>query len=112
MELEFAFFDAQIQGNSEDGELKQRTRVDTAGLQSSSVQPRNEGARDQERFRGVHQRVALLCVDFDDTLTDGDTTSLLIEAAKAQVISGAVLAGFPPVDTLRLAACLEPIMGR
>eukprot|EP00903_Cladosiphon_okamuranus_P019242 g17693.t1 len=86
MELEFAFFDSQIQGSTGDGKPKQVTRADTGRLESSSVPPRtgSEGASEYKRFRGVHQRVALLCVDFDDTLTDGDTTSLLIEAVKAQ----------------------------
>lgn len=97
MELELAFFDSQIQGSTEDGKPKQQTRADTAWLQSSGVQPRSESASDHERFRGVHQRVALLCVDFDDTLTDGDTTSLLIETAKAQVRFG-----FSACDVFRL----------
>lgn len=96
MELEFAFFDSQIQGSIEDGKLKQFAKADTAGLQSSSVQPRSEDAIDHGRFRGVHQRVALLCVDFDDTLTDGDTTSLLIETAKAQVRFGYIACGVGP----------------
>lgn len=37
-------------------------------------------AGDAGRFGGVHERVALLCVDFDDTITEADTTSLLAKA--------------------------------
>lgn len=101
MELEFAFFDSQIQRSTDDGKPKQVTRADTTLLESSSVQPRggSEGASDHERFRGVHERVALLCVDFDDTLTDGDTTSLLIEAAKAEVRFGCSACDFFPLCT-------------
>lgn len=115
MELEFAFFDSQILGSTEDGKLKQSRREDTARLQSSrSVQLRSEGASDHERFRGVHQWVALLCVDFDDTLTDGDTTSLLVETAKAQVRVGRRSPGIPSLseDTFSLAVCVEPILGQ
>lgn len=62
MELEYAFFAAQSQGN------------ETAG-----GEPVGRG-----RFEGIHQSVALLCIDFDDTLTEGDTTSLL-KTVSAQV---------------------------
>lgn len=109
MELEFAFFDSQSQESTDDGKLKHFTRTDMARLQSSSVQPRSEGTCDHERFRGVHRRVALLCVDFDDTLTEGDTTNLLIEAAKAQVSFGySSGCAVSPLDTLHLAVCVEP----
>lgn len=96
MELEFAFFDAQIQGSTADDRPKQSPSADTAGPQSSSVQSGGEDARDRGRFRGVHESVSLLCVDFDDTLTDGDTTSLLVETAKAQVRFGCRPCGVYP----------------
>lgn len=114
MELEFAFFDSQIQGSPEDGKLKQFTRTHMAPLQSSSVesssvQTRSEGASDHEHFCGVHQRVALLCVDFDDTLTDGDTTNLLVEAAKAQVRFECSAAAVSRLWTPIVLRCLEPL---
>jgi len=85
MQLELAFFDAQIHGSAKDDSSKQMSTADSAGVQSLGSQLYGEGARGNGRFSGVHGRVSLLCVDFDDTLTDGDTTSLLVEAAKAQV---------------------------
>lgn len=113
MELEFAFFDSQIQESTEDGKLMLFTRADTNELQSSIVQARSEGGSDHERFRGVHHRVALLCVDFDDTLTDGDTTSLLVETAKAQVRFGCSAWGVCLLRTrCTLTVFLDPILGR
>lgn len=85
MELEFAFFDAQIQQSTADDRPTQSPSAHTAGPQSSSVEPRGEDDRGRGHFRGVHESVSLLCVDFDDTLTNGDTTGLLVETAKAQV---------------------------
>lgn len=88
MELEFAFFDAQLDEGTEDVILEQSVGAETGGRQGVSVQPGGQDAGGRGRFHGVHQRLALLCVDFDDTLTEGDTTSLLLETAKAQVRLG------------------------
>lgn len=96
MQLEFAFFDAQIQGSTKDYSSMQISTADSAGPQSLGSQLNGKGARDIERFSGVHGRVSLLCVDFDDTLTDGDTTGLLVEAAKAQVRFGRGACGVSP----------------
>lgn len=85
MELEFAFFDAQADESTEDDGPRQASIVASGGEQSSSVLSGEENVRDRGHFRGVHQQVSLFCVDFDDTVTDGDTTSLLVETAKAQV---------------------------
>ncbi|CAB1096050.1 unnamed protein product [Ectocarpus sp. CCAP 1310/34] len=84
MELEFAFFDAQLDGVTEAAMLEQSVGAEAGGRQGMSVQPGGKDAGGRGRFRGVHERLALLCVDFDDTLTEGDTTSLLVETAKAQ----------------------------
>ena len=82
--MEFDFFNAQIQGSTKNSS-KQTSAADSAGPQTLGSQLYGENKGDNGRFDGVHRRVSLLCVDFDDTLTDGDTTSLLVEAAKAQV---------------------------
>ncbi|CAM9251698.1 unnamed protein product [Ectocarpus sp. 12 AP-2014] len=84
MELEFAFFDAQLDGGTEAAMLEQSVGAEAGGRQGTSVQPGGKDAGGRGRFHGVHERLALLCVDFDDTLTEGDTTSLLVETAKAQ----------------------------
>lgn len=106
MELEFAFFDAQIQRSTADGRPKHSPSAYSAGPQSSSVQPGGEDDRDHGRFRGVHNSVSLLCVDFDDTLTDGDTTSLLVEAAKSQVRVGCNVRGVFSLWMLCVTACV------
>ncbi|CAM9389533.1 unnamed protein product [Ectocarpus sp. 12 AP-2014] len=84
MELEFAFFDAQLDGGTEAAMLEQSVGAEAGGRQGTSVQPGGKDAGGRGRFHGVHERLALLCVDFDDTLTEGDTTGLLVETAKAQ----------------------------
>lgn len=78
MELEYAFFAAQSQGNetAEDDKAVE----DTSLRESVAGEPVGRGG-----FKGIHQSVALLCVDFDDTLTEGDTTSLLVKTVSAQV---------------------------
>lgn len=88
MELEFAFFDAQLDGGTEDAILEQSVGAQAGGRQGMSAQPGGQDAGGRGRFHGVHERLALLCVDFDDTLTEGDTISLLVETAKAQVRFG------------------------
>lgn len=92
MALEYAFFAAQSQGTAEEYGPIREAHGDTAGGRGngSSCQAGVEHAGDRERLSGVHHRVALLCVDFDDTLTDGDTTSLLVKTAQAQVRLGEV----------------------
>ncbi|CAM9273636.1 unnamed protein product [Hapterophycus canaliculatus] len=84
MELEFAFFDAQTEGSIGDDGPRLETDERSGARKSSNVRSGEENVRDHGHYRGVHQRVSLLCVDFDDTLTDGDTTSLLVETAIAQ----------------------------
>ncbi len=98
MQLEFAFFDAQMQGSTKDDSSKQISMADSAGPQNLGSQLHGKGARDNGRLSGVHGRVSLLCVDFDDTLTDGDTTGLLVEAAKAQVRFGRSACGVSRVN--------------
>lgn len=92
MELEHAFFAAQSQGTAEDDRPHHLTQgdVSSGSVQISSggsvtFQPGEKNGKGRGVFSGVQHRVALLCVDFDDTLTDGDTTSLLVKTAKGQV---------------------------
>lgn len=84
MRLEYAFFAAHDpRATAEDDRpvtLKQA--IDTV---ADSVIQRAADGVDIPTSAGVHERVALLCVDFDDTLTDGDTTNLLVKAAQEQV---------------------------
>ncbi|CAM9374486.1 unnamed protein product [Scytosiphon promiscuus] len=84
MELEFAFFDAQADEGIEDDGQRETTSAGSGVRQSASDRSGEENVRDRGHFRGVHQWVSLFCVDFDDTVTDGDTTSLLVETAKAE----------------------------
>lgn len=92
MELEYAFFAAQSQGTAEDDRPHHLTEgddsIDSVHISSggtSTFQPGGKRGKGRAVFSGVQHRVALLCVDFDDTLTDGDTTSLLVKTAKIQV---------------------------
>lgn len=92
MGLEYAFFAAQSQGTAEDDRPHHLTQGDdsSGSVQISSggsvtFQPGEKIGKGRGVFSGVQHRVALLCVDFDDTLTDGDTTSLLVKTAKGQV---------------------------
>lgn len=85
MGLEYAFFAAQSQGTAEDDRPAQVVNGSPAAGDAVSVA---SGDGEHGRLSGVHGRVALLCVDFDDTLTDGDTTSLLVKTAQAQVRGG------------------------
>ena len=91
MELEYAFFAAQSQATAEDDRPHHLTQDDSIGSVqissggSATFQPGAKLDRAGGVFSGVQHRVALLCVDFDDTLTDGDTTSLLVKTAKGQV---------------------------
>lgn len=86
MELEYAFFAAQSQGNETAEGVRPENQhghkaAENTGLRESVAgEPMGRG-----RFEGMHQSVALLCIDFDDTLTEGDTTSLLVKTASAQV---------------------------
>lgn len=77
MGLEYAFFAAQSVGGTAEGHQPL--------VADGGTTDQEEGVADSARLAGVHERVALLCVDFDDTLTDGDTTSLLVKAATEQV---------------------------
>lgn len=92
MELEYAFFAAQSQGTAEDDRPHHLTEggdsIDSVQISSggtSTFQPGEKRDKGRAVFSGVQHRVALLCLDFDDTLTDGDTTSLLVKTAKIQV---------------------------
>lgn len=105
MELEFAFFDAQSDGSMEDDDLRQTASAGSGDRKISSVQPGEDNVKDRGRFRGVHQRVSLLCVDFDDTLTDGDTTSLLVETVKAQVTFGCIICDVQVANIIRFIVC-------
>lgn len=88
MDLEYAFFAAQGQGTAEDDRPTQLVHGSTASRDGASVTSGVRYAGERGRFSGVHGKIALLCVDFDDTLTDGDTTSLLVKTAQAQVRMG------------------------
>lgn len=87
MQLEYHFFAAQGQETAEDDRPGHVAHTDAIGGESTGSTARVVDTEGRGRFRGVHERVALFCVDFDDTLTDGDTTGLLVETAKAQVRS-------------------------
>lgn len=82
MELEYAFFAAQSQGTAEDDRPAGQGHGDVVCGDGANIR---FAVGNVWRLNGVHGRVALLCVDFDDTLTDGDTTSLLVKTAEAHV---------------------------
>ena len=107
MDLEYAFFAAQSQGTPEDTRPAGHERSSSvtficdpgagvaedtrpAGHDGSSVTfigdpEAGVGERgDRGCSGGVQKSVALLCIDFDDTLTQDDTTSLLVKIAAAQ----------------------------
>lgn len=88
MDLEYAFFAAQSQGTAEDDRPTQLVHGSTASRDGASGTSGVRYAGERGRLSGVHGNIALLCVDFDDTLTDGDTTSLLVKTAQAQVRVG------------------------
>lgn len=85
MELEYAFFAAQSVKDSVGDEVFGEARRLQKTTTGSSVSLKMENGIHRERLTGVHERVALFCVDFDDTLTEGDTTTLLMKIAAAQV---------------------------
>lgn len=88
MRLEYAFFAAHsLRGTAEEDRPTTLAQASPA-VADGAIQQVADGA-DSARVAGVHERVALLCVDFDDTLTDGDTTSLLVKAAQEQVTNTA-----------------------
>lgn len=86
MALEYAFFAAQSQWRTvEDDRPAEVEHTEPVVADDVTYCTAGESDVIGARLTGVHDRVALLCVDFDDTLTDGDTTSLLVKTAQAQV---------------------------
>lgn len=72
MNLEYAFFAAQNRGEY------------TATDSPTCIADTRCGA-DDKRLNGVHARVGLLCVDFDETITESDTLHLLVKIAMEKV---------------------------
>lgn len=85
MELEYAFFAAQSQGTAEDDRPTQQQYRGVAPEDGKAFRGEGGCEKGKGHFDGVHQRVALFCVDFDDTLTDGDTLGLLVKTAELKV---------------------------
>lgn len=85
MRLEYAFFAAQSLGGTAEDDRPADAPPGKPSIIDGGTRSRGKGGGDDAMFMGMHERIAVLCVDFDDTLTDGDTTNLLVKTAEAHV---------------------------